>query len=685
MSQAGRLNQPQFPFRHSAPCEKSRRIFASGAVPGRFAAIMLAGLLLAGPAAAADVTAWPAGTRVIVDKAGTGHRAIVLQTDGARSLVAFEGEEASFDEWVETALLRPVPARVAAPVAAAAKPAGPVILEPVKAPVAEAAPERFAVADSLVLPRPVAGAVTVQAWLEPLPRASAAEPLRFNEARLAQSLFSLPPGGGIASPQSPTSVVFLPRHAASPAGFAAIEGGQAVLYQADATGRLARAGQLDLEVFGSHPLTRLGAGDLNGDGETDLIVLGGPCLQVYFGTADGRYVPSVSPYRGKQLLRFAAPGRFFAGANPRGVAVVEGENSLRLLAVTSAGVAATNDAFTVKFDRITSLVAGDFDGDGFSDLAIATETKGQSTGAWMFFNQNSASQSFLWPVGGKDDFARALYVADLDRDGRDDLIMTDNDVDRGERVRVVFGSAGRGGWEDGWDLIGQELGLGLGTGAVVVGDFNHDGRPDIGVAGRNGLRLYLGADYRRFGRNPAWPVAGGSGNFPDQREFLAADFNGDGVVDLLGFTPAFATGYNLLLNMTPETVPGVFVPPPLHRKAAVQASSTETKIERASESPPGTPELRFLASRAEPYGPYRYRIVVEVAATDDGVVQAVDGLCKYADQGPLREIAAKGVRQGDQQWALEVVLPRGRTYEFTLTAKDDKGVMSLPLRVTVSP
>jgi len=653
---------------------------------GRASVLLLLGLLAAGPARSADGAALAVGTRVIVEKAGAGHRAIVLQTDGARSLVAYEGEDAAFDEWVETSLLRPVAPHQAAPATSAVAPAGPVTLEPVKTPAAaESVPERIVVPDSLALPRPAAGAVTMQAWLEPMPRANAAEPLRFNEARLAQPVFSLPPGGGIPSQRSPTSVVFLPRHAAGPAGFAAIEGGQVVLYQADSAGRLARAGQLDTEVFGSHPLTRLYAADLNGDGETDLVVLGGPFLQVYFGTADGRYVPASSPYRGKLPLRFAAPGRFFPGANPCGVAVVEGENSFRLLRVTSAGVAAVNDAYTVKFDRITSLVAGDFDGDGFSDLAITTETKGHSTGAWMFFNQNSASQSFLWPVGGKDDFARALYVVDLDRDGRDDLIMTDNDADRGERVRVVFGSAGRSGWEDAWDLVSTELGVGLGTGSVVVGDFNHDGRLDIGVSGRNGLRIYPGADYRRFSRNPAWPSVGRGDSFPDQRDFIAADFNGDGVVDLLGFTPAFATGYNLILNATPGEVSGVFVPPPLHRKAPVQASSTETKIERISESPPGTPELRFLASRAEPYGPYRYRIVVEVAATDDGVVQAVDGVCKYADQGPLREIAAKGVRQGDQQWALEVVLPRGRSYEFTVTAKDDKGIVSLPLRVTVSP
>ena len=159
----------------------------------------------------------------------------------------------------------------------------------------------------------------------------------------------------------------------------------------------------------------------------------------------------------------------------------------------------------------------------------------------------------------------------------------------------------------------------------------------------------------------------------------------DNAVDLLGCTPAFATGYNLVLNVTPENVPDVFVPPPLRKKAPTQASSTETKVGKISEAPPGTPVLQFLASRAEPYGQYRYRIVVEVAALDDGAIVAVEGVCKYADDGPLREITANVLRQTDQQWSPEVVLPRGRTYNFTITARDDKGLVSLPLHVTVNP
>ena len=113
----------------------------------------------------------------------------------------------------------------------------------------------------------------------------------------------------------------------------------------------------------------------------------------------------------------------------------------------------------------------------------------------------------------------------------------------------------------------------------------------------------------------------------------------------------------------------------------IQASSTITKVQTVLEVRPGAPSLQFLASRAEPYGPYRYRLVVEIAALDDGVVQAVDANCKY-DAG---QINAVGVRQSEQQWFIEVVLPRGRNFDFSITARDDSGQVSEPLRVTVNP
>ena len=623
------------------------------------------------------------GMRVLVDKAGAGHRAIILKIEPSRCFVAYEGTEEKFDEWVELPRIRsakkPEAPEPTAPELTATAVAVPLEIIPAATPVPDPLPRL------LELPRQSPTSETAEVWLEQLPRTKDDEPVLFNTAVLAVPRFKLGAVAGIATKQAPLHGVLLYGSNGKVKGIATIEDGVAI-YHLDAAGGFASHSQLDLSALGVFRPEYLQGGDLNGDDLTDLVVMGGSIGQVFFGTSDGRFEPAAAPYRAKLPLRHPAVGSFFSGSLPWGVAVIEGENTFRLLGVARTGVTEVGSPYVVKFDRIVSLVAGDFDGDGFADLAISTESSGRTTGAWMYFNQRGVTKPFLWPIGGKDDFARDLLAVDLDRDGRCDLIMTDSDVDRGERIRVVYGAAGRAGWEDPWELIGREYGVGFGTASIVTGDFNSDGRTDIGLAGRNCLRVHLGADYRRFGRNPIWPRVG-QGDFPEQRSFLAADFDGDGKTDLLGYTPVFATGYNVVFNDSPVNPAGVVMPPPIKPRAPTQASSTITKIDSlAAERPPGVPVVHHLASRVEPYGQHRFRIVIEVAVLADGVVTAVEGVCKYegADT-PLEEVKARSKRQGDQIWFLEVTLPRGRIFEFTVVAFDDKGQKSEPLRITVNP
>ena len=626
-------------------------------------------------AVALRATEWPVGTRVIVDKAGAGHRAVVLRSEPTRSYVAYEGADESHDEWVETERIR---AARPAPAAAAAAPApAPAAAEP-----APAEPEPLP--HELELPRAAKGAVVAEVWLGQLPRQAPSDPPRFNTGALAVPQYRFGAAAGIATDGPPLRAVALPSRAGV-RRFAALEDGVA-LYARDEARGFVRAGALDLASLEGFAPEHLLAHDVDQDGTVDLVVAGGPVVQVFFGDAGGGFQPAVQAHRAREPVRGVAAGRLFAGPLGHGLAVVEGANRYVLLRVARAGVTAAGAPSEVRFDRITRLVTGDFDGDGFSDLALATESNGRSTGAWIYFNQRGEQRVFPWPVGGRDDFARDLAVADLDRDGRDDLVLTDSDADRGERVRVVFGAAGRAGWEDPWDLFAKEYGVGLGTASVTIADFNRDGRPDVGVAGRNGLRVHLGADYRRLSRNPVWPRLAAGGDFPEQRAFLAADFDGDGATDLLGYTPAFATGYNLLFGATPATVEGVHLPAPARRPR--QATLTTATVEprpSAAEAPTG-PQVRFLASRTEPYGQWRYRIVVEVAAIGDRVIEKVEAVCRYgAVNQPMQEIEATPRRISEQQWTLEATLPRGRSYEFTVTARDDQGRTSDPLRVRVSP
>lgn len=644
-------------------------------------AVAFAAFLVVAPGRAAPAAfGWQAGARVIVDKAGAGHRAVVLRAEPSRAFVAYEGADEAFDEWVENDRIRSArPLAATPPTEEPQKAEAPTPAEGAATPLPEPLPR------TLELPRAARDAVVAQTWLEPLPRTDPQAPVRFNTATLPVPQFSFGLTAGIATAQPPLRAALV-HSGPRVRGFVAIEGG-IVVYARDEAAGFKTKGQLDLASLDGFPPEVLLAADLNHDGQSDLVVAAGPIVQVFFGAADGGFVPSLKPYRSTEPIRGAATGRFFTGALGWGIAAIEGHNSFRLLQVAQSGVTPVGEAYAVKFDRITRLAAGDFDGDGFADIAVTTEDKGRCTGAWMYFNQRGVTKPFLWPVGGRDDFARDLAVADLDRDGRADLILTDSDVERGEHVRVVFGASGRAGWEDPWELVSSEFGLGLGTASITVADFNRDGRLDIGVAGRNGLRAYLGADYRRFSRNPVWPRLASGNDFPEQRVFLAADFDQDSADDLLCYTPAFATGYNVVYNATPARPEGVHVPAPLKHRVPTQASTTVTKVDGPrSDLPEGSPVLRHLASRAEPYGQWRYRIVVEVAALSDSVIESLEAVCRYdAVDQPAQEVQALVRRDSEQQWSIEVTLPRGRTYEFRINARDDKGRAAAPLRVVVNP
>lgn len=643
----------------------------------RLVPLPVLGLLLAATGWAAD---WGLGARVLVDKAGSGHRAVVLRAEDNRVFVAYEGVDERFDEWVDNTRVRsikPPPIKTVIedkPV----EPEGPAIGPP-RPPEPEPLPE------TLTLPEQDLKALTASVWLEQLPREELDEPLKFNIGVLPAPRFQPGPIVGLATAVAPLAAAVLQNRDDHRPGFASVENG-IVIYRGDGEGGFSRADRLDTSAFGDFAIEFLAGLDANLDDRTDLVAVGGPIAQLFLQLPDGSFAPSAQPYRSQQPLRGLAVGRFFAGALPLGAAVIEGENTFRILSVSAGGLTAAGQAYEVKFDRIVALAAGDFDGDGLSDIAVTTESTGRSTGAWMYFNQHGLQTPFLWPIGGRENFARRVYTADLDRDGKDDLILTDGDALGGSRVRVVYG-AGRAGWEDPWDLISGEFGLGFGTASVVTGDFNGDGRVDIGITGRNGLRIHLGGDYRRLGRNPVWPRVT-DGDFPDNRAFIAADFDNDGKTDLLGFTPVFATGFNAELNKTPVLPPQVaHVPPPLKRRLPSQASTTVTTVlEPMADDPSGLPVMRHIASRAEPFGPYRYRLVVEIAVRSRRAIASVNAICKYhGETGLLLQTRAGCTRQNDDVWFVEAVLPRGRRYEFEITATDDKNNTTEPMRVAVNP
>ena len=127
-----------------------------------------------------------------------------------------------------------------------------------------------------------------------------------------------------------------------------------------------------------------------------------------------------------------------------------------------------SDCIKIPAESATSIVAGDFDKDGFIDLAVPSRDGGQSR---IYFNDGKAGFSRTTPFGPPNAAARVGSAADFNRDGSLDLAVGD---ERASSL-VVFLNDGKGHLTAGFRIADPART----PYALAAGDLNKDGSPDI--------------------------------------------------------------------------------------------------------------------------------------------------------------------------------------------------------------
>ncbi|MDO8794815.1 MAG: VCBS repeat-containing protein [Vicinamibacterales bacterium] len=303
-------------------------------------------------------------------------------------------------------------------------------------------------------------------------------------------------------------------------------------------------GKADLPAGG--PPQRIAAADLDGDGKLDLVLpiqaanavailwgdgKGGFGEPAMFAVEGGPFMPVIADFNVDRRLDVAVTTRT---AGSRRVAVLSGNGMRSFHAPSYYGLFQSSPP---------ALGVGDFNRDGTLDLAAGGGINAPSGANNLSIFLGDGKGGFGMPsfyTVGQD--PQSMSIADFNGDGFSDIAISNSlPIGTNSTVSVLLGD-GKGGFAE---RIPLEIGVaGRGTGAA---DFNGDGNLDLVVANNNSntVSVLLGDGRGRFAAKTDLRVG------TNPRKLTVGDLNGDGKADIVTPNTGSNNVSVLINNCTP--------------------------------------------------------------------------------------------------------------------------------------
>lgn len=215
---------------------------------------------------------------------------------------------------------------------------------------------------------------------------------------------------------------------------------------------------------------------VTGDAWADVITLAPGAIEVWPGAGDGTLLPGLA-------FELAATGLAVGNLDPQpgDEIALAGDTDTRIVVVTDSGLDDRALLHGSGFTGPSAVAVADVDGDGHADLVrTGPREGGLRAAAWPTQGGDTLTSPRLYTLDGVD--AGPTSVGDLDRDGHDDVFVTDENTG----FVVLFGDPSGLRCFARYDLLDPP------QGRVAVGDFNGDAKSDVCFMEAMGATLYKG-------------------------------------------------------------------------------------------------------------------------------------------------------------------------------------------------